>query len=83
MVARVLQQIECDVCGNEGTRYTLSFPDGIKVLDRCAQHDQKIQELRAEEGDFTTTTVNQGNVKRGGIVLTDVSEIERKRQPEP
>ena len=53
MVKVTLERIECDVCGEEGTRYTLSFPDGVKVLDRCEKHEKKIMALKNEKGDWT------------------------------
>lgn len=76
MVKRTLEQIECDVCGREGERYTLSFPDGIKILDRCDRHDKKIQTLKEEAGDWSP--VSPGN-PRGKLVVTSLEEIERRR----
>lgn len=52
MAKVTLEQIECDVCRKVGERYTVGFPDGIKVLDRCTQHARKILSLRDEPGDF-------------------------------
>lgn len=56
MVKRTLELFECDKCGAEGRRYTVTFPEeGTLVLDRCEQHAKKIEALRNETGEWLTS----------------------------
>jgi hypothetical protein len=75
---RTLEQILCDVCESVGERYTLSFPDGIKILDRCSKHDKKIQALREEAGDWTALPTKMTSA-RGRLEVTNPAEIAAKR----
>lgn len=52
MARRTLEVFECDICGKEGERYTILYPDGQKVLDRCDRHNSKVLALREEKGEW-------------------------------
>lgn len=78
MAKQTIEQFICDICQEVGERYTLSFPDGIKVLDRCSKHDKKIMDLKEEVGDWTSLT-SRPSVRRGQLELTDPATITRKR----
>lgn len=79
MAKVTLEQIECDVCRKLGERYTLAFPDGIKVLDRCEKHNRKILALREEPGEWTVLT-DRGNGKgKGSVKVSTLEDIQRQR----
>lgn len=54
MVKRTLELYECDRCGKEAQRYSISFPngDGVLVMDRCEQHAKKLEAFRDEPGEW-------------------------------
>lgn len=52
MVKRTLELYECDVCGSEGDRYSVNFPDGQLTLDRCQRHATKLHKLKDEKGSW-------------------------------
>jgi hypothetical protein len=54
MVKRTLEAFDCDVCGEEGSRYTIVFADGSLALDRCPRHGAKLEKLRDEKGSWST-----------------------------
>lgn len=68
------EQIECDLCGVVGVRYTVSYPEGMKVLDRCGKHDKRVIDLKDEPGEWTAIVGKDGH-KRGISVHTP-EEIE-------
>jgi hypothetical protein len=72
------EQIICDICQSEGERYTLSFPGGIKVLDRCSKHDRKILALKNEPGEWTV--IQQDGHRKGRIKLVTPDDIQKKRK---
>lgn len=85
MAKVTLEQIECDICRKVGERYTLSFPDGIKVLDRCAAHAKKIFALKEEQGEWTPLHLNSNNgrgIGRAGVKVSTADDIiaQRKRK---
>lgn len=63
MVKRTIEAYECDVCAREAVRYTLSFPEGVKTLDRCDRHDKAIHKLREEKGSWATLTGHRSPFK--------------------
>jgi hypothetical protein len=75
MAKVTLERYNCDVCEQEGERYTLSFPDGIKVLDRCERHAKKIIALRDEAGEFTRIAPN----RRNSLKVSTPEDIARQR----
>lgn len=65
MVKRTLELFECDRCGKEGHRYTVTFPeDGTLVLDRCEQHAKKIEALREEPGEWLQPRGGKQNFRK-------------------
>lgn len=76
MVKVTLEQTECDVCRRPGERYTVAYPDGMKVLDRCETHARKLKALRDEPGEWTSIAPASG--KRGLTVLSP-TEIAARR----
>lgn len=75
MVKRTLELFECDVCGQEGERYLVTFPDGQMTLDRCGRHNAQIEKLRNEKGSWVTRTANG----RTSFKISSVDEIEEQR----
>jgi len=71
MVKRTLEVFECDKCGNEGTRYSVTFPEGTLVLDRCETHAKKIDALRNEVGEWVAT----GSLGRNSFKKSSVAEL--------
>lgn len=71
MVKRTLEVFECDKCGNEGQRYSVIFPEGTLVLDRCETHARKILALRSEVGEWVQT----GTMGRNTFRKSSVSEL--------
>lgn len=76
MVKVTLEKIECDVCGAEGVRYTIGYPDGMKVLDRCSKHDKAIVKLKEEAGAWTPTSEHA----RGKLTVLSPEEILARRK---
>lgn len=78
MAKVTLEQIECDVCRKVGERYTLSFPDGIKVLDRCDTHAKKIFAFKDEPGEWTALSATTKG--RTTLKVSTAEDIERQRR---
>lgn len=75
MVQRTVTKYECDVCGEEGERYTVSYPDGILSLDRCDRHSKKLLALRDEKGSWV-----HHDSSRTPFKVSSVSEIQAQRR---
>lgn len=73
MVERTLKVYECDICGEEGERYTVGYPDGQMALDRCSRHDTKIQKFRDEKGLWTPLT------GKSTFKISTLEDINRQR----
>jgi hypothetical protein len=84
MVKRTLEVFECDRCGKEGQRYSVTFPEGTLVMDRCETHARKIEALREETGEWVQITAGgrQGFKKTSLVELRAAVEAARKG-PEP
>lgn len=54
MALRKVDVFECDVCGQEGDRFTVQYPDGTLALDRCPEHSGIITSLKDEPGTWTS-----------------------------
>lgn len=75
MVRKTVELFECDVCGAEAERYTVSFPDGgILALDRCERHNKKILALRDEKGAWTS---GQG---RSVFKVSSLEDIKKQKR---
>ena len=77
MAKVTLEQIECDVCQKVGERYTLYYPDGSKILDRCAQHAKKILAFKDEPGEWITISPN---LKPGHLKVSTPEDIARQQR---
>lgn len=74
MVRKTVELYECDVCGDPGERYTVTFPeDGALALDRCGKHDKKILALRDEKGSWAQST------NRSTFKVSSLEEIQRQQ----
>jgi hypothetical protein len=74
---KVMQErLECDVCRAEAVRYTLTLPDGMKVLDRCARHATAIFALKDEPGEWHPSRSREGITV---LKPRDVQELRRKQ----
>ena len=80
MVKRTLEVFECDKCGNEGQRYSVTFPEGTLVMDRCETHAKKLEALRNETGDWvTSSSIGRNSFKKTSLVeLRQQVEAARK-----
>jgi hypothetical protein len=67
---------ECDVCGDEGQRYGVIFPEGQMTLDRCGRHNRALERLREEKGSWVAKTSNG----RTSFKVSSIDEIERLRK---
>lgn len=74
MVKRTLELYECDVCGNEGSRYTVVFEDGQMTLDRCEKHRGKLEAIRKEKGSWVAKAAGS----RSGFKISTMDEIKRQ-----
>jgi len=75
MVKVTLEAFHCDVCGDEGDRYTVGYRDGMKILDRCPRHATKLEALRNEKGDW------QASSPRSEFKVSSIDEIKQKKNP--
>jgi len=73
MVKVTLERFQCDICGEEGERYTVGYYDGVKVLDRCRRHSTKLEAFREEKGEW------QSRAPRSEFKVTSVEEIKQKK----
>lgn len=75
MAKRVREELVCDVCqkADNVTRYTVNFPEGLKILDRCPKHSNKVLALRDEPGAW------RGKGRTTKIVTVTAEEIRRAR----
>jgi hypothetical protein len=78
MVQKTLTVFECDVCGADGVRYLMVYPDGQMVMDRCVRHNSKQERLREEKGEW----VQKGPGTKTGFKVSSLEEIERQRKSE-
>lgn len=76
VVKVTLERLECDVCGDEAVRYTVSYPDGMKVLDRCERHAKKVLALRDEAGNWSAFTPST----KGKLTVLSPEEINSRRK---
>ena len=74
MVKVTLETLECDVCRKPAERYTVTYPDGMKVFDRCEKHSKKLLGLKDEPGEWSTVTA-----RRGRITVLTPEEIALRR----
>lgn len=74
VVRKTVELFECDICGADAKRYTVSYPDdnGILALDRCERHNKKLVALREEKGAWTT------GAGRSVFKVTSLEEIEKQ-----
>lgn len=76
MVKRTLELYECDVCGKDGERYAVIFPEGQMTLDRCPRHNSALEKLRSEKGSWVAKSANG----RTSFKVSSIDEIERQRK---
>lgn len=74
MVKVTLEAFHCDVCGEPGQRYTVGFPDGVKLLDRCARHAAKVEALRNEKGDWQPVSA------KSEFKVSSIDEIKKQKK---
>lgn len=74
MVKVTLERLECDVCGAPAERYAVTYPEGMKILDRCQKHAKKLLAFKEERGEWTAITSRKGKMS----ILTP-EEIESRR----
>jgi hypothetical protein len=73
----MLERLECDICRAEAERYTLTLPDGMKVLDRCERHARAIFDLKDEPGEW-----HPSRSRADGITVLTPRDVQglRRRQ---
>lgn len=75
MAKRTLDIFDCDICGNEGERYTILYPDGNKALDRCENHNDALLALKDEPGQWLSGGSGKSNFK-----VSTLEDIERQKK---
>lgn len=75
MVKRTLELFECDVCGAEGERYSVTFPDGQMTLDRCGKHNGHLEKLRNEKGSWAAKAPGA----RSSFKVSSIEEIQKQK----
>lgn len=75
MVKITLEKLECDVCRSGAVRYAVTYPDGIKILDRCEKHSKKLLAFKDEPGEWTTV-----NARKGKFTVLSPEEIQLRRK---
>lgn len=75
MVKRTLELYECDVCGAEGERYMVTFPDGQMTLDRCQRHNTHLEKLRTEKGSWVAKPQNG----RSSFKVSTLDDIQKQK----
>lgn len=76
MARRTLEIFECDICGEEGERFTIQFPDGSLALDRCTIHARPLYDLKEGPGQWTAS--GSGRVP---FHVSSVEDIVKQREP--
>lgn len=76
MVKRVVEAFECDLCGDEAERYTVSFRDGYLALDRCLKHSKVLEKLRNEKGTWHAAN----STRVGTFRISTPEEIDAARR---
>ena len=76
MVKVTLERVICDLCDREGERYTISYPDGMKVLDRCDKHNKGLMKLKDEAGEWTQLSTRT----RGKLQVLTPEQIRAQRK---
>lgn len=75
MVKITREELECDVCRATAERYAVTYPDGVKVLDRCEKHAKKLLGLKDEPGEWSALTS-----RKGKLTILSPEEIHLRRQ---
>lgn len=75
LVKKTVETYECDICGADGERYTINFPEGLLALDRCGRHDRKVLALRNEKGSWVQTPGSRASFR-----ISTLEDIERQRR---
>lgn len=75
MAKRTLEIIECDICGDEGERYVVQYPEGAYSLDRCTDHATEILALRETVG----TWIHRATRTR--FKISTQEDIEAQKRP--
>jgi hypothetical protein len=75
MVRKTVELYECDVCGADGERYIITFPeDGTLALDRCEKHARKVVALKDEKGSW------QQSNGRSTFKVSSLEEIQKQKR---
>jgi hypothetical protein len=76
MARRTVEVFDCDICGEGGERYVVSFPDDHTLaLDRCPKHNKKLEGIRNEKGNWITNGSTRSTFK-----VSSLEEIQKQRQ---
>jgi hypothetical protein len=71
-----VEVFDCDVCGDAGERYCVSFPDGQEIaMDRCSKHNRKVEALRSERG----TWISNGS-QRSTFKVSSIEDIVKQKK---
>ena len=74
MVKRTLAVYECAICGKEGERYMVTYPDGQMTLDRCTRHAKALASLRNEAGSWEPLKA----ASKSAFKVSSVEEIRKQ-----
>lgn len=76
MVKKTLETYECDVCGKDGERFTINYPDGTMTLDRCRQHAKPLQDFKDTPGQW----IGSNHVGKTKFRVSSMADIEAQRR---
>ena len=83
MVKRTLELYDCDKCGNEGQRYSVTFEDGTLVMDRCETHARQLEKLRTEPGQWgSPSQAGRNSFKKSSLVELRAAVEAARNRPE-
>lgn len=65
MVKKTLEVFECDVCGKEGERYQITYPDDtVRILDRCSRHARDLEGFRDQPGTWMSPRPTKSSFRK-------------------
>jgi hypothetical protein len=76
MTKRTVEVFECDLCGEPGERYAITYPDGTLALDRCPRDAIPILAFKEEAGGQWTPTGVSG---KSSFKVSSLDDIIKQR----
>lgn len=84
MVKRTLELFDCDKCGEEGRRYSVTYEDGTLIMDRCETHARPLEKLRTEPGQWVAPNqMGRNSFKKSSLTELRAAVEAARNRPEP